>query len=451
MRHFLFISFALRFLGLGRIKSQSNARLSLLGSAFGIGISIIPLVVVLFVSDGMVQGIAERTVELGTGQIAIVDIHPSASFLNCEHELELKKILKEKIKDDYLTSLFVQREGHGILVGKNSRKGGIVRAVEPAFFTENKHATSLLKIISGKAMFSSSQSIILGQKISEKLNLNVGDVCRLITLRENKIGKRIPKVTTFKVEGIISSGYQELDALWMFIPLEKGLEVLSSISSQDYLIVSTKNPFDAVRFESFLNVIENELILARDIPKTFNIYTWKDLNRALFYSFSTTKNLILFIAFLITLVASINISQALIMLNMERRGEIAILKATGASPSFITSCFLTAGFITSFLGLLIGIPIGILISININTIFKIFETLINYTLYYFAFLQGELEGYSLIHLLDPTYYLEEIPINIRFSELYFIAVIALFLSFIVSLIPSIKAGREKPLSIMRKL
>ena len=72
-------------------------------------------------------------------------------------------------------------------------------------------------------------------------------------------------------------------------------------------------------------------------------------------------------------------------------------------------------------------------------------------LYYFAFLQGELESYSLLHLLDPKYYLEEIPINIHFSELYFIAIIALFLSFIVSLIPSIKAGKEKPLSIMRKL
>ena len=98
MNRFLFITFALRFLGLGKVKSQSNARLSLLGSAFGIGISIIPLVVVLFVSDGMVQGIAERTVELGTGQIAIIDVHPSTSFPNCEHELELKKILKEKIK-----------------------------------------------------------------------------------------------------------------------------------------------------------------------------------------------------------------------------------------------------------------------------------------------------------------------------------------------------------------
>lgn len=451
MNRFLFITFALRFLGLGKVKSQSNARLSLLGSAFGIGISIIPLVVVLFVSDGMVQGIAERTVELGTGQIAIIDVHPSTSFPNCEHELELKKILKEKIKDDYLVSLFVQREGHGILVGKDSRSGGIVRAVEPEFFTENGRATSLLKIISGKAIFSSPQSVILGQKISEKLNLKVGDICRLITLKENKIGKRMPKVSSFRVEGIISSGYQELDALWIFIPFEKGIEVLSNVSSQNSLIVSTKNPFDTLRFESFLDTLETELILAQEMPQTFNIYTWKDLNRALFYSFSTTKNLILFIAFLITLVASINISQALIMLNMERRGEIAILKATGASPAFITFSFLTAGFITSFLGLLIGIPIGILIAININTIFKVFEALINYALYYFAFLQGKLEGYSIIHLLDPKYYLEEIPINIHFTELYFIAVITLLLSFIVSLIPSIRAGKEKPLSIMRKL
>ena len=111
-------------------------------------------------------------------------------------------------------------------------------------------------------------------------------------------------------------------------------------------------------------------------------------------------------------------------------------------------CFLFAGLITSFLGLVIGMPIGVLISIHINSILSILEKIINYFFYYTSFLFGYV--YSEVHLLDPSYYLETIPISLNFYELYFIAIITLLLSVVVSLIPSIKAGREKPLEIMRK-
>jgi len=96
-------------------------------------------------------------------------------------------------------------------------------------------------------------------------------------------------------------------------------------------------------------------------------------------------------------------------------------------------------------------PLGLLISIHINSILKLFENILNLIFYYSAFFFGNLQEYSQIRLLDPAYYLEEIPVTLQFYELYFIAFITLALSFIVSLIPAIKAGREKPLSIMRKI
>lgn len=440
--------FALRFIGVGSSKSHSNARLSLLGASFGIGISIIPLVVVLVVSDGMISGIATRTIELGTGQAQIIDMQPSSYFPNCENELALKRRIKKEIKDPYFVDAWVQREGQGLLVGKNSRSGGVIRAIENGFFSDNKKAKNLIKVIDGSLSLEENGSIILGTKIAEKLNLSVGDMCRLITLRENASGKTKPKLSTFKVTGIISSGYQELDALWIFISLSKGVEILSNSSSMNSLIISTKDPFNQTRLNHFLEELETKILFWDKLPSTFASYTWMQLNRATFYSFATTKNLILFIVFLITLVASINISQALVMLVMERKHEIAILKANGASPQFIMMCFLSSGLITSFLGLIIGMPIGILISIHINSILSTIEKIINYLYYYVSFFLGN--SYSEIHLLDPSYYLETIPISLDFYKLYFIAVITLFLSVIVSLVPSIKAGREKPLVIMRK-
>ena len=101
------IIFALRFIGIGAGKSHSNARLSLLGASFGIGISIIPLIVVLVVSDGMIAGITERTIELGTGQVQLIDMQPSSYFPNCENELTVKARIKEEINDPYFADAWV--------------------------------------------------------------------------------------------------------------------------------------------------------------------------------------------------------------------------------------------------------------------------------------------------------------------------------------------------------
>ena len=59
--------------------------------------------------------------------------------------------------------------------------------------------------------------------------------------------------------------------------------------------------------------------------------------------------------------------------------------------------------------------------------------------------------FSAIHILDPAYYLETIPVTIPLKEILFIMLITLVLCLLVSIIPAVKAGKEKPLSILRKV
>ena len=68
---------ALRYLGLNAGTAVSNARKSLIGAIWGIGISIIPLVIVLVVSDGMIKGITSRMIELGSGHLQVLDLRPA--------------------------------------------------------------------------------------------------------------------------------------------------------------------------------------------------------------------------------------------------------------------------------------------------------------------------------------------------------------------------------------
>lgn len=442
MKNFVFIKMAFRFLGIGSGKTISNARKSLFGAVIGIGISIVPLIIVLVVSDGMIQGITARTIELGSGHLRLVNMRPFTK--NCETEKAIKHNLNSDFKNDFFEHAWIERAGNGLVVGKNGRSGGSIRAVEPEFFLENKKASALLKVVDGKLEFENNHSAILGAKIAKTLNLNAGDTCRIITLNKNNNGKIIPKVSVFTVSGIISSGYQELDALWVFIPLEQGIKMLTANSSLTSILVSTKNPFDEAEMD-LLHFNFNTFL-----PDEFSVYTWADLNRSSFTSFKTTKNILLFIMFLIVLVASANISSAIVMLVMERRKEIAILKAVGAYPSSVTLAFLFAGFLTSLSGIILGMPLGILAALNINTIFVFIEKLLNSIQKFFYAFKGGAAPLD-IHILDPAYYLQNIPIVIDFKELYIITAAMLLLSVIVCIIPAIRASGEKPIDIMRKI
>ena len=441
---------ALRYLGLNAGKTVSNARKSLIGAIWGIGISIIPLIIVLVISDGMIKGITSRMIELGSGHIQVLDLRPAPkSKQTAEERKESARSVFTTVNEQtqpLITGSRRQQEGTGLLIGKTGRSGGTIRAIDSGYFTENPSARNLLTVIEGTLELTEPRTILLGKKIAEKTGLKVGDNCSLLTLLPQYTGnKTTPRLTRFKVAGILSSGYQELDALWIFIPLATGEAILSPQSSLNSLAISIADPFDETSLAA-----AKEAVLQL-LPAGFSVYTWQDLNRSQFYSFQTSKNLLLFIMFLILLAASVNISSAMVMLIMERRREIAILKAAGAHPFFITLSFLLAGLLTGAAGLCIGLTGGILASLHINELFVFFEYVLNAAqalLYYAA---GKTGSPEVIHLLAPEYYLEYIPVSLHVGKLYIIAAGTLILSIIVCMIPAIYAGKEKPLESMRKL
>jgi len=419
----------------------TNARKSLIGAVFCIALSLIPLTVVLVVTDGMIEGITNRIVGLSSFHMQVAQVR---TYNDTDENFSvLQEIAKSVKKHPNVINTFIERQGTVLAAGKKGRSGATVRAVEPRLFTENKAFAEYLEVIEGSATFSSGKSCVIGKKIAELLGLSVGDTVRLISTKTSLKGAVIPKISTFKVEGIVSSGYQEIDALWIFIPLDTGFEYLSSAASSIYVGVETDKPFD-----------DNFYYTVRDIdsliPSGFSLYSWKELNASQYENFASTKIMLLFVMFLIVLVASVNVSSALVMLVMEKRKDIAILKSLGASNKGIGLSFVFAGGVAGFLGTLIGIPIGLLCAININSIISFFEKIINtFSKLIYYIIDGE--NYIPISLLDPAYYLETIPIVIPGKEILLIALGTVVLSILVSIIPASKAAKEKPLNIIRKI
>jgi lipoprotein-releasing system permease protein len=410
---------ALRYL-LGRAKEGGRY---LRGAVVGIAISLIPIMVTLIVADGMIRGIIDRYLELGTGHIQIFNFFESD---------KLDEIADDIRKMEGVRGVWLEQRGTGIISGKSGKAGAAIRAIDPSFWLD-KGSDEYLVTRSGSAILESGRELLLGDSLAETLGVEVGGTVRLMTIRQGPTGQ-IPRVSPFTVRGIVSSGYHELDALWCIVSLEGGSRVLSADSSSSSLIVKIDDPYRGIN--------EKMRALYPLLGTGFGVYSWKDLMRSQYSSYESTRQLLLFIMALIVVVAAINVSAATSMLVIERQRDIAVLKAAGTGVKGISGIFLWGSFLTGLLGAIIGITLGLGIGCSINQLLRFLEKLL-------SFFSGLFHG-SAIKILDPGFYLETIPIIVDWKTVFAIGCFTVICSCLASWIPARRAGKLKPMELLRK-
>jgi lipoprotein-releasing system permease protein len=392
------------------------------GAAAGIAVSLIPIIVTLIVADGMIRGIIDRYLELGTGHLQV---------FNWFDPEELEEPA-EKIRGIAgVRGVWPEQQSVGVLVGKSGKTGATVRSVEPSFW---ESGGGYLKTLAGVSKPESDRDMLLGENLASAIGAEPGDTVRLMTIRTNPDGRSIPRMTAFTVRGIVSSGYHELDALWCIISWEGGRGILSPELSSTSLIVKIDDPYR--RADS------TALSLYSALGAGYGVYTWKALLRSQYSSYESTRQLLLFIMALVVIVAAVNVSSATSMLVIERQRDIAILKVTGASVRGVTGVFLWGSFLTGLSGAIIGITLGLLIGNFINPLIHSLEALLSF--FSNLFHGGE------VKLLDPGFYLETIPIIIDWFAVFLIGCFTIFCSVAASWIPARRAGKLKPMDLLRK-
>jgi lipoprotein-releasing system permease protein len=427
-------------LGLRTFVSRRGRISSLLfGSIIGIGLSLIPLVVVLEVADGMIEGITRRYLEVGT-------YHLQVSLVG-DANLESYEILAERLRDrPGVTRVITERQGMGLLYTDSGRGAVTVRAVPPYLYREDADFRRFFQILEGSFDLDTPQAILVGREIARKLGVHVGEPVKLLSMISTSVGRSLPRVSSFTVTGIFTTGYQELDKLWTYIPLSAAARVLPGSSSSTFLGVKVKEPFQ--RIDAQLRALE------ADLPEEAQAVSWYDLERANYKSFQTTRALLVFVMALIVAVATINISSSLIMVVIEKTEEIGILKAMGADPRDITRTFVFTGLCVGFAGVLLGLSLGLTVAVNINSILAGAELLVNWLVLAVRQLISPIvavRSSAPVRLFNAEFYLEEIPIRVKVVELFSVAASSLLLSALAAFFPARAAARIKPLEVLRKI
>jgi lipoprotein-releasing system permease protein len=431
-------AFALN-LGLRLLRGKGGTARYLRGSVLGIALSLVPLVVVMEVSTGMIEGITARLVEIGT-------YHLQVSLPTTVTAESMDRAARAIEGSGAAVDVIPERQGLGLLFARGRSAGVTVRFVPPDLFSRDAGLRGFVKLTAGSSSLTDPAAILLGQSLAESIGVNAGDRVILLTPYGEE-GRGPPKVTPMRVGGIFQTGYQELEKLYAYAPLEASWSILSPRASASLIGVKVSDPFGDL--SPAIRAIRGRL---HDLGR---ISTWSELEYARLKSFQTTKALLLFIMALIVLVAGVNVSSAVIMIAFERRLDIGILKSVGARPASLSISFLLAGFVTGLLGTALGISLGLAAAVNINQIITGLQAIANAVLRLFSLARSALipsaPQVEAVTIFNSSYYLSSIPIRIRWIEVCMAAVGTLVLSGIASYLPAARAARARPLEIIRKV
>lgn len=422
------------------------------GAILGIGISLVPLVLVLVVSDGMIQGITNRYMETKT-------YHLQAAVPEGLGAEESRRGMEAIAALPGVKAVYSEKNGSGVAVSPRGSGAVLIRVVAPEFFSD-PGARSFLQLAAGRAAPEGKREIVLGSALAAMLQVSPGDSITLITPAKNAQARASdsafggdfsaysPKLSFFKVAGVVSAGYRDLDILWAFVSPEAGEGLLSPASAYAFFGIKTLDPYS-----NAIGGLKGEIAaaLSRLYPDWFEpqlVRTWPEIERGLYKSFGTTKSTLLFIMGIALLVAAINLGSALSTFVAERAMDIAVLRSLGAGDAALCRIFVGAGLITGAAGTLGGLFCGLILAWNLNPLISGLEWLVNIVDAGLAFFRGQPS--VPLKLLDPNYYLEKIPLVIDARQIALIAASSLVLSALASLMPSRRAARVSVQELIRK-
>lgn len=263
--------------------------------------------------------------------------------------------------------------------------------------------------------------LVVGKTLADDLDLHVGDVVNVISAMASVSSALFAPqddATTsqrFRVVGVFSAGFQEYDSRLVYMDLYEAQRFVGQGNTVTGVEV-TLHDLDAA--PAYARKLEDSF---GEGP--FHTMDWSELNQPLFTALRIQKLMLSLVIATIIFVAAFNVVATLIMVVLEKRREIAILKAIGAKHRTIVGMFAVQGMVVGLMGTAIGLLLG------------------GAVCWYLLVLQFP---------LDPKVYLiDHLPLRVTPFEFVAATCIALVICGCATLIPSTWAARLPPAEGLR--
>lgn len=386
----------------------------------GVGIGVAALVIVMSVMNGFSGMIWNRL--LG------VNAHLTVTKAYDERISDYAPLLKmlESQRDVVAASPYVQAEGFVLRSppgGGVISSGVVVRGVDPKLLLRTSDLARYFwagkldlapRQVNGKP----EDGIVIGRALAEKVGAVLGSEVRVAVFPSDKLPMSFPPLRAYVVTGIFNTGYYEFDSGLVFVSLHAAQRDLGWGNQVTGIRLRLKDPFEADRVGRELREVFKQtypsLFPSSWMYEHGNLYAWIRLEK--WFSFLTLS--------LIVMVAGFNIVSILTMNVSERRREIGILKAMGATPRSIGRIFTLEGLAIGFSGVLAGDLFGFVL----------------------CWVQ---QHFQLLKLPGDVYIISALPVQMYLSDFAAISVAAVALCYLFTRFPARDAAALDPIEAIR--
>lgn len=261
--------------------------------------------------------------------------------------------------------------------------------------------------------------LVVGKALQRKLGLPLGVPVTILSAQMSASPRGLmPRSKKFVPVEIYSSGLVEF---------EEGLAYTGIREAQKFFKLGDRVSGLEVELSDLNLALEFKKELANVLESAgySNLYLtdWTEPNKPLWDALRLEKRVYFIVLSLLILIASFSIVSTLVMMVMEKRRDIALLKTIGASSSSIKKIFLYQGITIGFLGVVLGTILG-----------------------YLGCLALKKWGFQ---LEEAVFSLSEVPVHIIPANFALVAVVAFVITSLAGIYPAIKAGKTRPGEILR--
>ena len=399
------------------IKSHSHlvsfmSSISIFGLSLGVGI----LITALSIMNGFDKEMREN----------ILGVIP---HITVSAEKDLNSQEWQNIKDLILDLVDVEAISPAINVGGVAKSsygsnGVLVNGIDPdqeedvsvigKFFIEGELAS----------LRNNRWGVTLGKSLADELAVEIGEKIDIFSpsIVVNPLSPRVV-FRQFEVVGIFKVGNQEIDSNLVIANIDS-IRTLFRVR-QDYNELRIKT-------HDVLNVYETEKMISDLSPETIFVTSWTSQFGAIYENIKFSRSIISLMLWLLIMVAAFNLIVSLVMIVKGKSSDIAILRALGASPSTVRHIFLWQGGLIGSIGIIFGVILGIIGSLQIS----------NFAAY--------LENMFSINLLNAEVYpIDFLPSQLSIFDVGGVATGVFILSILATLYPSSKAASTLPAQSLR--
>lgn len=367
----------------------------------GIGIGVMALIIVIAVMTGAQSEIRSR----------ILGVNPHILIMDLEGEIKNPDQLSDTIRGvrgvsrafPFITFQAMVQSGRQSLVVT-------VKGIKP---DDMKFMDSLVKEGS-LANLKTKGNVVIGKELAKNMGLFIGDSFTIIVPSGgySPMGA-MPETVRARIGGIFETGIYDVDSTSMVMPLDdvKGIMGIGATGIE-------------VKLTDVYSANDTREKIREKIGDSYYARTWVEMNKNLFSALKLEKIAMFIILALIILVASFNIISSLIMTVMEKKKDIAILKAIGAKKKSIMRIFMVEGVTIGVIGALVGSLGGYIIC-----------ALIRHT--------------NIIQLPKDVYSITKLPAEISVVDIALIGITTAVICVLATIYPSYKASKIDPVETLR--